>query len=444
MHPGRPTQFASTPLRRFLPSVTSFRTRQKLLVMLACTVVVAAAVAAFLAHGLVASTRESRARLAGLGDIVAAQVAGAVAAGDAASAARVLEPFRADPTLLALTVLDARDRVLAGISAPGGVPAEPGTLRPTGTAPPLLELGPRVERPVTRDAVRLGTVVLEQDPAFVSSRLAATAGIGLAILLAALAGGWFLAERFQRVVTGPVAAMAEAMAEVGRTQDFSTRMAEAGMDEMKQLAASFNGMLAEIAERHGALLEQQNSLHQLLNYDPLTRLPNRVLFTDRLDQALARAIRTGLSGAVLFIDLDEFKFINDSQGHAAGDLLLQETARRLASITRSDDTLARLAGDEFTVLLQGIKRAENAMLVARKHGENLRTPFLIDGRHIFISASIGVAMFPEHGQDAETVVRHADTAMYGAKKLGKDTTVLYSPAMSGEVFQPHRSAGGIS
>jgi diguanylate cyclase (GGDEF)-like protein len=439
-----PSQFASAFARRFLPSFTSFRMRQRLLVMLFCSVVLLATLGAFLVYGLAASARDARARLAGLGDVIAVQVAGAVAAGDAATVARILEPFRADPFLQSLTVLDARDQVLAGIRSPGAGPAQPIILRPAGTAPPLLELGPRAERAITRDAVRLGTVVLEQDQAFLVRRLALTTGIGLAILLAALAGSWFLAERLQRIITGPVAAMAAAMAEVGRTQDFSTRLAEAGMDELKQLAASFNGMLAEIAERHGALLEQQNSLHQLVNYDPLTRLPNRVLFMDRLEQALARAIRTGLPGAVLFIDLDEFKFINDSQGHAAGDLLLQEAARRLTSITRSDDTLARLSGDEFTVLLQGIKRAEHAMLVARKHGENLRTPFLIDGRHTFISASIGVAMFPEHGQDAETLLRNADTAMYRAKKLGKDTAVLYSPSMTEEVFQPHRSLGGIS
>jgi diguanylate cyclase (GGDEF)-like protein len=133
--------------------------------------------------------------------------------------------------------------------------------------------------------------------------------------------------------------------------------------------------------------------------------------------------------AVLFIDLDDFKMINDTHGHLIGDQFLQETAVRLGAGTRADDTLARLGGDEFSVFLQDIKTPENALAVARKHVENVFPHYQIDDKSLFASASIGVAIFPEHGTTAEILVKNADSAMYLAKEKGKNNVELFTDAL---------------
>lgn len=150
-------------------------------------------------------------------------------------------------------------------------------------------------------------------------------------------------------------------------------------------------------------------------YDPLTGLPNRALFHDRLQSALARARRADESLALLFIDLDNFKTVNDSLGHAAGDRLLQQVARRLAETVRASDTVARFGGDEFVVLLDRARASAGAAAAAKIHGV-LGRPFELDGQRATITPSIGIAVYPDHGEDEGTLLDHADSAMYRAKR----------------------------
>jgi len=147
---------------------------------------------------------------------------------------------------------------------------------------------------------------------------------------------------------------------------------------------------------------------------------------------------------VLFVDLDGFKGINDRLGHRTGDLLLQEVARRLAAITRREDTLARLGGDEFTLFLQDIGQPDNALQVARKHVENLRAPWNFDGQRILVSASVGVALYPDHGLEPEDLIQCADAAMYQAKRLGKDNVVLFTQALRQELADRLTLAADLS
>ncbi len=165
-------------------------------------------------------------------------------------------------------------------------------------------------------------------------------------------------------------------------------------------------------------------------HDALTNLPNRVLFTDRLEQSLAfaRRLKHG-KVAVLFVDLDRFKLVNDSLGHAVGDLLLQRVAQRLSGVRRQSDTLARLGGDEFTLLLPDVDHVEEAMMVADKVLAALKQPFVIDGRDIFMTVSIGISMYPDDGPDVESLMKHADTAMYRVKKQGRNGFFLYNQAL---------------
>jgi diguanylate cyclase (GGDEF)-like protein/PAS domain S-box-containing protein len=164
--------------------------------------------------------------------------------------------------------------------------------------------------------------------------------------------------------------------------------------------------------------------------DALTGLPNRRLFNDRLGIALAQARRYRHRLAVVFVDLDRFKPVNDTLGHAAGDELLQQVAERLSACVRLGDTVARLAGDEFTLLLPGIHYVEDVSKVSQKLSEAMRRPFRLRGQDVHVSASGGISIYPDDGQDAEAMLTNADVAMYRAKQQGRDNFQMYSPSMT--------------
>jgi diguanylate cyclase (GGDEF)-like protein len=170
----------------------------------------------------------------------------------------------------------------------------------------------------------------------------------------------------------------------------------------------------------------------LAYHDSLTGLPNRALFFDRLGQALAQRERKKNRCAVLFIDLDRFKEINDSLGHATGDELLEVMAVRIQELIRHSDTLCRFGGDEFTVLLPNVDTVEDALRVAKKIAEGVPRPLLLRGHEVFVTCSIGIAISPEDGSDPDILVRNADAAMYRAKDLGRNTYQLYEPSMNTE------------
>ncbi|HEX8955487.1 MAG TPA: diguanylate cyclase [Burkholderiaceae bacterium] len=184
--------------------------------------------------------------------------------------------------------------------------------------------------------------------------------------------------------------------------------------------------LLQFAARQAAAVIERFALHANLaraaRYDDLTGLPNRRLFQDRIHSAFARCRRGESSGALLFIDLDDFKDVNDEHGHASGDRLLQAVADRIASCVREADTVARIGGDEFVVLIEGVCDREQAELVAAKIRKAIGEPVDLAGNLLHPQASIGVALYPEHGKVIDQLMRHADQAMYAckmARKAGK-------------------------
>jgi diguanylate cyclase (GGDEF)-like protein/PAS domain S-box-containing protein len=190
-------------------------------------------------------------------------------------------------------------------------------------------------------------------------------------------------------------------------------------------------VVRDITER--AYAEEQ--IKHLAYHDALTGLPNRLLFKDRLTVAISHAQRERSKLAVLFLDLDRFKVINDSLGHNIGDQLLQAVAARVQSCVRESDTVARLGGDEFTVLLPHLPQGEDAALVAQKIIDAVRYPFQIEGREFYMTTSIGISLYPDDGVDAETLIKNADTAMYQAKEQGRDNYQLFNAFINAKALQ---------
>jgi len=184
-------------------------------------------------------------------------------------------------------------------------------------------------------------------------------------------------------------------------------------------------------------------LSHLAQHDFLTDLPNRVLLNDRITQAISFAARYSKQLAVMFVDLDGFKKINDSLGHTVGDKLLQSAASRLVACVRRSDTVSRLGGDEFVVLLYQVEHAEDATFISKKILSALTAPFSIEQKHLDISASIGVSTYPDDGQDVETLIQKADTAMYAAKKLGRNNCQFFRADMQARVLERQSLEGDL-
>lgn len=180
--------------------------------------------------------------------------------------------------------------------------------------------------------------------------------------------------------------------------------------------SNFIAILEDISVEKAA----KDRIEHLAHYDALTQLPNRALFRDRLRQALVSAKRANNLVALMFLDLDHFKQVNDEHGHQTGDALLQQVAARLKSCVRESDTVARLAGDEFTIILPEIASAEDAKRVADKIIDAFKIEFSANGNTLFSSTSIGIALFPSNACEEDRLLNQADTAMYQAKQAGKN------------------------
>ncbi len=269
--------------------------------------------------------------------------------------------------------------------------------------------------------------------------------ISLASLLIVFPLAWYLANSISRPLTllsKIFKDVASGKQTLGQELDL---MREHRGDELGELTGSFISMnnaihqkIAEIneinatledkiEERTRQLQDANDALTRLAKHDALTGLPNRQLLSDRIAQALASARREKSHVSLMFIDLDEFKPINDIHGHAIGDLLLIEAAKRIHDSIRESDTVSRLGGDEFIVLLPSVESEQQAAIVADKIRHMLCQPFDSPAGKLSISCSIGVSMYPEHGLDEDTLLKNADFAMYDAKRSGRNAVRLYHP-----------------
>lgn len=197
---------------------------------------------------------------------------------------------------------------------------------------------------------------------------------------------------------------------------------------------NYIALFSDITPRH----EHQRQLERIAHYDPLTGLPNRVLLSDRLQQALSQGQRKRQGVAVVFLDLDGFKAVNDHHGHDAGDALLVETCRRMKAALREEDTLARVGGDEFVAVLTGMSAAAECESLLERLLAAAAEPVVINNSSLQVSASIGVALFPQDGEHSEQLLRHADQAMYAAKQAGKNRYQLFDATQNSQLHSRHR------
>jgi diguanylate cyclase (GGDEF)-like protein len=308
----------------------------------------------------------------------------------------------------------------------------------------------------------IGLVYLRTDMTAVRDRLNWFLGIVAVVLVTSLLLAFALTSQLQRIITDPLLRLSAIARRISTEKNFALRVAGRRHDELGHLISDFNCMLDEIQERDEQLKTYQTELEDRVtmrtreleiannelatskeqaeavakrmeyhaHHDALTGLPNRILLNDRIRVGLAQAHRQQNMLALLFLDLDRFKIINDSLGHTIGDQLLRIISQRLKICLREGDTVARLGGDEFMVLLPDIRSASDAGKIGTKIIRALTEPFSCHGHELHITTSVGISVYPFDGSDAETLVKHADISMYRAKEIGRNKLVYYTAEMN--------------
>ncbi|MGB0203750.1 MAG: EAL domain-containing protein [Neptuniibacter sp.] len=250
----------------------------------------------------------------------------------------------------------------------------------------------------------------------------------LVLMLMGIIISFFLSRR----ILQPIEAVASVANDVGKN-DFTKKLEYKNEDEIGELVQSFNNMTDQLKEEKSRREQTEEKLRQQALYDTVTSLPNRALVLDRLKHSIEHSVRDHNKIALIFIDLDDFKKVNDTLGHDVGDQLLICSAHRLQSAVRPSDTVARLGGDEFVVLITGLADTDGVSSVVESLLKQFRKPFKIDGRSMLLTASIGISIFPDDGSSEATLLRKADAAMYHSKNSGRNTYSFYTDQMNEQV-----------
>lgn len=277
-----------------------------------------------------------------------------------------------------------------------------------------------ISLPIVHQGQNIGRIVLAgHGGSLLRFLLSGLAGI----ILCTAVSAWvalYLARRQLRAITGPLRSLAEVAHAARSERALDRRVPPAAIAELDNLANDFNALLDELESWQTHLQSENETLAHQASHDSLTGLPNRAFFEGRLIRALRNASKLNEQVAVLYLDSDRFKGINDNFGHAAGDAVLTAVATRVRAQLREDDLVARLGGDEFAVLLAPLHKAEDAELIAEKIIASMEMPIQLPGNaSVLTSLSIGIAVYPDHGATPGTLLHAADAAMYQAKRLAR-------------------------
>ena len=241
--------------------------------------------------------------------------------------------------------------------------------------------------------------------------------------------GVALAYRYHKILSKeiltPISKLNESTNIIIETKALTARVGVYNNDEIGELAKNFNVMLDKLYQSHDELNKQKDLMAYKAHHDELTGLPNRALFNDRLEFALIKASRKESVVAVFFLDLDRFKEINDTYGHDAGDEVLKVFAQRLKESIRAEDTLARMGGDEFMIIIEDHVNPNTSTVVAQKIVDAMKEPIELEADTIKLSTSIGIALYSQDAEEAHALIKYADLAMYDAKQSGRDNFKFY-------------------
>lgn len=375
---------------------------------------------------------------------VHAGLAVSVIAGKAANLA-VLDHVRIEPTAISSLIAKYGEGAFPPMTDGLGPwhEAEGSVLRLTGvTTAQVAHNGLIVEEDPTAIELRRGLpadlMLVRNVPVWTPPALPTTALIFLLVIFACLL--WvFILRRRVRLHAEALAkatdtsralhALSSVMAEVSAGRRFDTQVAVEGGEGITDLVTGVNAILSELQRRERAKREAESRLQHMALVDELTGLPNRRLLGDRLSHSLTKARRENHKAALLYIDLDGFKLVNDSLTLPIGDLLLRQVAQRLKGRFRQSDTLARIGGDEFALVLEHVDTSSDADSAAQSVLEVLKEPFEVHNHIVRITASIGISLFPDHGQEGGQLLQQADCAMYAAKRHGKNRIVHYGDGL---------------
>ena len=282
---------------------------------------------------------------------------------------------------------------------------------------------------ITADGKQVGSIVIVASIyAFIFQML-----LEILILVSIVIASILVTHKYRALlrdsILKPIAELNTLTSKIIETKNLRNKIPVYSKDEIGELAENFNSMLDDLDKTNTELNRQKDSLAYKAHHDALTGLPNRALFNDRLEQAITKARRHKEEIALFFIDLDHFKQINDTLGHEVGDEVLKFFAKRLNDSVRTEDTIARIGGDEFMVIMESLQTPEAISVVANKIVSIVKEPIILGEKTLNLGTSIGISVYPHNGETSEILLKNADTAMYKAKDEGRDNYQFYTPEM---------------
>ncbi|MDP3211309.1 EAL domain-containing protein [Methylotenera sp.] len=362
--------------------------------------------------------------------ILSENLTASLAFNDTKSAQTLLEALRWSPHIKQVVILDNQGILFSKYPSNSTL-----ALNEADTLSNYLS-GVSIQQPIKIGKQEVGRIQMNATLDHVYSQLQKFLLLTMFSMLLAGILGAFMIRRLQKYLTKPIIGLTKSMRLVSSTDNYALRFNLESKDELGELATGFNTMLSTIQSHEAELdselalrMQAENRLQQLAYYDEVTKLPNRHHFNERMAKVVASSVENKVLCCIMVIDLDDFKIVNDTLGHHVGDDLLFAVGERLSHDLRLEDILCRIGGDEFALILDNLPSIKHAQHVAQKIIRLMALPFILEDREVFIGASIGISFCPNDATSIPVLLRNADTAMYNAKKLGKNYCQMYLPEM---------------